>query len=186
MPGNDASASASTDNRAARLAFLTAGTLLALASVAIAALNGWSRGASLPESTIWAAAGIALALVSLFGLSLVLTHHGQARTTAGVAWVLGLTFTVVAALGSQHGGRELAGRTDVAATGDRARFEADHKRAVDELALLPATRPAAVIDQELAASCWTPGSRAAPAGWRTGACARRAPRRSPRCALSRR
>ena len=147
--GNDGSASTPTDNRPARLAFLTAGTLLALASIAIAALNGWSRGASLPESLVWAAAGIALALVSLFGLSLMLTHHGQARTTAGIAWSLALIFTVVAALGSQHGGRELAGRTDDAATGNRARFEADHKRATDDLALLPATRPATVIDQEL-------------------------------------
>jgi hypothetical protein len=129
---------------------LTAGTLLALASVAIAALNGWSRGASLPESVIWAAAGIALALVSLFGLSFALTCNGQARTVACTAWLLGLTFTVVAALGSQHGGRELAGRLDGAATGDRARHEADYKRAVDDLALLPATRPAAVIEQELA------------------------------------
>ena len=123
---------------------------MALASIAIAALNGWSRGTSLPESLVWAAAGIALALVSLFGLSMMLTHQGKPRTTAGIAWVLGLTFTVVAALGSQHGGRELASRTDGAATGDRARFEADYKRAAGDLALLPATRPAAVIDQELA------------------------------------
>ncbi len=146
----DVSPSTAPDNRAARLAFLAAGTLLGLASIAIAALNGWSRGASLAESLVWAAAGIALALVSLFGLSLVLANHGQARATAGIAWLLGLTFTVVAALGSQHGGRELAGRLDGAATGDRVRFEADHKRAAGELALLPATRPAGVIDQELA------------------------------------
>ena len=147
----DCSPSAATDNRAARLAFLTAGTLLALASIAIAALNGWSRGASMYESFVWAAAGIALALVSLFGLSLVLTNHGPRRTAAGIAWLFGLIFIVVAALGSQHGGRELAGRLDGAATGDRARHEADYKRAVDALALLPATRPVAVIDQELAA-----------------------------------
>lgn len=80
--GNDGPASTSADNPTARLAFLTAGTLLALAS--------------------------------------------------------------------QHGGRELGARVDGAATGDRARHQADYKRAVDALALLPATRPAAVIDQELA------------------------------------
>jgi hypothetical protein len=147
--GIDGLPSTTADNRAARLAFLTAGTLLALASIAIAALNGWSRGASLPESLVWAAAGIALALVSLFGLSLMLTHQGQRRAAAGIAWLLGLTFTVIAALGSQHGGRELAGRVDGAAIGDRARYEADYKRGVDDLALLPATRPAAVIGQEL-------------------------------------
>ena len=147
-PG-DGPPSAASDNRAARLAFLTSGTLLGLASIAIAALNGWSRGASLPESTIWAAAGIALALVSLFGLSFALTCNGQSRTVACTAWLLGLTFTVVAALGSQHGGRELAGRTDGAATGDRARFQADHTRAVDALALLPVTRPADLIQREL-------------------------------------
>jgi hypothetical protein len=148
--GHDASASAPADNRAARLAFLTAGTLLALASIAIAGLNGWSRGASLGESIIWAAAGIALALVSLFGLSFALTCNGQARTTAGIAWLLGLTFTVVAALGSQHGGRELAGRTDDASTGERTGLESAYKSATDGLALLPATRPPALIDQELA------------------------------------
>ena len=147
---NDGSPSAATDNRAARLAFLTAGTLLALASIAIAALNGWARGASIPESLVWAAAGIALALVSLFGLSMMLTHHGAPRAAASGAWLLGLAFTVIAALGSQHGGRELAGRVDGAAIGDRARHEADYKRASDELALLPASRPAAVVDQELA------------------------------------
>ena len=148
--GNDASPSTATDNRPARIAFLAAGSLLALASVAIAGLNGWSRGASPAESTIWAAAGVALALVSLFGLAIALSCNGPTRGTAYTAWVLGLTFTVVAALGSQHGGRELAGRLDGAATGDRARFEADHKRASDELALLPAARPAPVINQELA------------------------------------
>lgn len=148
--GHDAPASTAANNAAARLAFLTAGTLLALASIAIAALNGWSRGASPLESTVWAAAGIALALVSLFGLSQVLTNHGQRRTAAGVAWLLSLIFTVVAALGSQHGGRELAGRTEVAAAGDRARHEADYSRAETALAGLPAARPAGVIEQELA------------------------------------
>lgn len=147
---NDAQASAIDDKGAARLAFLAAGTLLALASVAIAALNGWSRGASLPESLVWAGAGIALALVSLFGLSLMLTHHGQQRATAGIAWALGLTFTVVAALGSQHGGRELATRTEGAVVGNHVRHQADYGRAAAQLAELPATRPAAVIQQELA------------------------------------
>ena len=60
VASNDAS-STSNDNHLARLAFLTAGTLLALASIAIAGLNGWVRGASLAESLIWGAAGIALA-----------------------------------------------------------------------------------------------------------------------------
>lgn len=93
---------------------------------------------------------MALALVSLFGLSLVLTHHGQRRAVAGVAWLLGLTFTIVAALGSQHGGRELAGRTDSAIAGERARLEAAYKRESEELAALPPARPASVADAELA------------------------------------
>ena len=88
--------------------------------------------------------------MSLFGLSFALTCNGQARTTAGIAWLLGLTFTVVAALGSQHGGRELAGRLDGASTGERTRLESTYTRASDALALLPATRPAAVIGQQLA------------------------------------
>lgn len=141
--------SAAADNRIARLAFLVAGTLLAGTSVSLAALNGWSRGASLPESVIWAGAGIALALVSLFGLSLALTCHGQARRAAALAWLLGLSFTVVAALGSQHSGRELAGRSEVAAAGNRARHQTDYDSAVATLAKLPETRPIAVIENEL-------------------------------------
>lgn len=143
-------ASISSDNHLACLAFLTAGTLLALASIAIAGLNGWARGASLPESVIWSGAGIALALVSLFGFSLALTCNGARRTSACVAWLLGLSFTIIAALGSQHGGRELATRTDGAITGERARLESAYKRASDELGTLPTARPAAVIDTELA------------------------------------
>jgi len=142
---------AAADNRPARLAFFAAGILLAGASIALAALNGWARGASPFESAIWAGAGVALALVSLFGLSLVLTNHGHRRRAAAIAWVLGLGFTVVAALGSQHGGRELAGRTESAAVGNHARHRADYDRATATLAGLPATRPAAVIGGEIAA-----------------------------------
>ncbi len=149
VPSND-SGSTPPDNKLARLAFLTAGTLLALASISIAALNGWSRGASPPESLVWAGAGIALALVSLFGFSLMLTHHGARRTAASAAWLLGLAFTITAALGSQHSGRELAARTDDAITGERARLEAAYKRASEELATLAAARASAIIDNELA------------------------------------
>lgn len=142
---------AAVDNALARHAFSAAGILLAGASIALAALNGWGRGASVFESVVWAGAGIALALVSLFGLSLVLTNHGQRRRAAGIAWVLAMGFTVVAAVGSQHGGRELAGRTESAAVGHHARHQADYDRAAATLAALPVTRPAAVIEGEIAA-----------------------------------
>lgn len=137
-------------NSAARLSLLGAGLALAAVSIALAALAGWSRGASTPESVLWATAGAALAVVSLVGLSVALTSHGPARRAAYAAWVLSLAFTVVAALGSQHGGREFASRLDSASTGDRTRLEADHKRATDALALLPAARPSGVINEELA------------------------------------
>lgn len=143
------STSTSPDNKLARLAFSAAGFLLALASISIAALNGWARGASPPESAVWAGAGIALALISLFGFSLALTCNGAKRTAASAAWLLGLAFTITAALGSQHGGRELAARTDGAITGERARLESAYKRASDELATLPAARASAVIDNSL-------------------------------------
>jgi len=142
---------ATPDNALARHAFLAAGILLAGASIALAALSGWSRGASPLESAIWAGAGVALALVSLFGLSLMLAHHGAQRRAAGIAWVLALGFTVVAALGSQHGGRELAGRTESAAVGNHARHQADYDRAAATLPALPTTRPVAVIEGEIAA-----------------------------------
>ncbi|KWT66690.1 hypothetical protein APY04_2321 [Hyphomicrobium sulfonivorans] len=142
--------SAPARNTLARWAFLAAGAMLAGVSVALAALSGWSRGATPLESAIWSAAGVALALVGLFGLSLAMASHGQHRRAAAAAWLLGLAFTVVAALGSQHGGRELAGRSETATVGHHARHEADHDRAAAELAALPATRPVAVIEQQLA------------------------------------
>ena len=103
----------------------------------------------MPNLVVWAGAGIALALVSLFGCSLLLTQHGARRALAGIAWLFGLAFTITGALGSQHGGRELAARTDGAITGERARLEAAYRRASDELAALPPARPAPVINTEL-------------------------------------
>ncbi len=137
-------------NRPVRLALLCAGLLLSCVSVALAAQAGWHRGASEAESAVWAAAGVALAIVSLTGLAAALTCSGTMRRTALGAWLLALAFVIVAGLGSQHGGRELAARTDSASTGDRARHEAAYKRAAHELAALPAARPARVIENELA------------------------------------
>jgi hypothetical protein len=138
------------NNRPIRLALLVAGMLLAAVSIALAGQAGWQRGVSILESAIWCAAGISLAIVSLTGLSAALGSHGTMRRAALAAWALSLAFVIVSQLGSQHSGRELATRVDSATTGDRARHEAAYKRASDELAALPAARPSAVVETELA------------------------------------
>lgn len=132
-----------------RYAVLAAGLLLCGVSVSLAAQAGWHRGATQPESWIWTTAGVALAVVSLTGLSAALSSRGVLRAAATTAWLLSLLFVVVAGLGSQHGGRELAARTDGAATSERARHEAAYKRASAELEALPTARPAGVIKTEL-------------------------------------
>jgi hypothetical protein len=149
--GSATSCAAPTLNTPLRLALLVAGLLLAVVSIALAASAGWSRGASQLESAIWAAAGTALAIVSLTGLSAALASSGTTRRAAFAAWGLSLAFVVVAGLGSQHGGREAATRTDNANTGDRARHEVAYKLASDQLAALPAARPVGVIATELGA-----------------------------------
>jgi hypothetical protein len=134
-----------------RRALLASGIVLGGVSVSLAALAGWARGATQFEAVAWGAAGAALALVSLLGLSIALASHGSSRRAGFVAWGLALAFTITAALGSQHAGREHASRLDSAGTGDRARLEADWKRATDALAMLPQARPSGVISQQLAA-----------------------------------
>lgn len=136
-------------NRWQRRALLAAGLVLAAVSITLAALAGYARGASPAESLVWSAAGAALAVVSLVGLSVVLRTTGTARRTAFAAWLLSLAFTVIHALGSQHGGREHAARVDGTAEGNRARLEAAYRRATDQLAVLPATRPSGVVGEEL-------------------------------------
>ena len=137
------------DNKPLRLALLFAGILLSLVSVALAAQAGWHRGATQLEQTVWAAAGVALAIVSLTGLSAARQCSETMRRAALGAWLLALAFVLVSGLGSQHGGRELASRTDTAATGDRTRAEAAYTRAGSELAALPAARPVGVLENEL-------------------------------------
>jgi hypothetical protein len=73
----------------------------------------------LPEAVIWCGAGVGLALISLAGISGALTNTGSRRILAAVAYVFGLSFTVVAALGSQHGGRSLNEATATALTSER-------------------------------------------------------------------
>ncbi|MCC7251615.1 hypothetical protein [Hyphomicrobium sp.] len=137
-------------NKPLRLALLAAGLLLAAVSIALAASAGYARGATQLEAVVWSVAGIALAIVSLTGLAAAISTRGTMRRAAFTAWLIALAFVIVAGLGSQHGGRELATRTDNATTGDRTRAEAVYKRAAADLAALPAARPAGVIDNELA------------------------------------
>jgi hypothetical protein len=134
---------------AGRFIFLLAGLLRASTSIVIAGLNGFNRGATLPEAVIWCGAGVGLALISLAGISGALTNTGSRRILAAVAYVFGLSFTVVAALGSQHGGRSSNEATAMALTSERSRLEVAYKRADAALGRLPETRPVAVIQSEL-------------------------------------
>jgi hypothetical protein len=126
-----------------------AGVLLATASIVIAGLNGYGRGATRIEAIIWAGIGVGLALISLIGISSTLIHTGARRILAVIAYVFGLSFTVIAALGSQHGGRALNEATATALADERSRLDAAYKRADAVLSKLPETRPASVIQSEL-------------------------------------
>jgi hypothetical protein len=128
---------------------LLAGFLLSSTSIFVAGFNGFNRGASFPEAIIWAGAGVALALLSLGGMSMALTTRGARRIMACVVYALGLSFTAIAALGSQHGGRVLSEATSAALIGECSRLDAQYKRADAALAKLPETRPAAVNQSEL-------------------------------------
>jgi hypothetical protein len=131
-----------------RLIFLTAGFLLSSTSLFVAGLNGWNRGASLPEQIIWAGAGAALALLSLVGISGALTNTGLRRLLAALAYLLSLSFTIISALGSQHGGRILNEATSTALVGT-SKLEEAYKRAEATLAKVPQTRPASVIQADI-------------------------------------
>jgi hypothetical protein len=135
-------APAAQSSIAGRFIFLLAGFLLSATSICIAGMNGFARGATVPEAVLWAGAGVALALCSLGGIS-------TRRALAVCVYALGLAFTAIAALGSQHGGRALNEATAAALTGERGRLEAQYKRADAAIAKLPATRPTAVVQAEL-------------------------------------
>jgi hypothetical protein len=82
---------------------------------------------------------------------MALASNGARRYLAAAVYLLGLTFSAIVALGSQHGGRALNDATAAALTGERGRIESQYRRADAALSKLPETRPVAVIQSELAA-----------------------------------
>jgi hypothetical protein len=90
------------------------------------------------------------------GISGVLIAAGFLRAIAAVAYALCLSYTVIAALGSQHGGRAFNESAAAALAGERVRLEATYKRAEVALAKLPQTRPAAVVQAEVDAKLKNP------------------------------
>jgi hypothetical protein len=68
---------------------------------------------------------------------------------AALACLLGLAFTVVSGLGSQHGGRVLNEATSTALVGTRTKLEEAYRRAEATLAKIPQTRPASVIKADI-------------------------------------
>lgn len=132
-----------------RLVFLLAGILLSATSISVAALAGWNRGASTPESVIWAGAGIGLSLAALAAPSMLVMARGWRRAATASIYALSLAFVIVAALGSQHAGREVASSSERATAGEREKLEVAYRHARDALTALPATRPARVIEAEL-------------------------------------
>jgi hypothetical protein len=78
-----------------------------------------------------------------------LAASGARRYLAAAVYALGLAFTAIAALGSQHGGRSMNEATATALTGERSRLESAYRRADTALGKLPATRPVAVVQAEL-------------------------------------
>jgi hypothetical protein len=133
-----------------RLIFTTAGLLLCAVSITIAAHNGWNRGATFTDQVVWAGAGVALALLSVSGMSMVLISRGATRKAlAGTVYLLGLGFTAIAAVGSQHAGRDFNAATSESLVGQRQRLEAAYNRANDTLSKLPTARPADVVQTDI-------------------------------------
>jgi hypothetical protein len=133
-----------------RLIFTAAGLLLCGVSITIAAHNGWQRGATFTDQIVWAGAGTALALLSVSGMSMVLISRGATRKAlAGTVYLLGLGFTAIAAVGSQHAGRDFNAATADSLQGQRARLESAYKRASDSLSQLPAARPAEIVQTDI-------------------------------------
>jgi hypothetical protein len=87
---------------------------------------------------------------------MALASKGARRYLAASVYALGLTFTAIAARGSQHGGRSLSEATATALTGERNRLESAYMRADAALSKLTATRPVAVIEAELNAKLKDP------------------------------
>jgi hypothetical protein len=70
-------------SQANRYMFLLAGVLLSGTSLTLAGIAGYNRGATPLEAVIWCAAGVALSLCSLAGVSATLTVQGFARKFPG-------------------------------------------------------------------------------------------------------
>jgi hypothetical protein len=87
---------------------------------------------------------------------MALTTKGARRVMACVVYALGLSFTGIAALGSQHGGRALNEATARALSGERARLESQYRRADAALTKLPEARPTAAIRAEIDAALKDP------------------------------
>jgi hypothetical protein len=133
-----------------RVTFLLAGGLLSTTSLTLGGLAGYNRGATTLEAIIWCAAGVALSLCSLAGVSATLTAHGFVRKSlAALVYMFGVTFTGISGLGSINCGREVAASTSTAITQEHERLSAQYQRADMALSALPSARPASIVKAEI-------------------------------------
>jgi hypothetical protein len=116
----------------------------------LAGIAGFNHGATPLEAIIWCAAGVALSLCSLAGVSATLTVHGFVRKSlAALVYMFGVTFTGISGLGSINCGRELSVATSTALTSERDRLTTQYDRANDALKQLPSARPVSVVQTEI-------------------------------------
>jgi hypothetical protein len=133
-----------------RVTFLLAGGLLSTTSLTLGGLAGYNRGATTLEAIIWCAAGVALSLCSLAGVSATLTVHGFIRKSlAALVYMLGVTFTGISGLGSINCGREVAASTSTAIIQEHERLSAQYHRADMTLSALPSARPVFIVKAEI-------------------------------------
>ena len=138
-----------TDGKGTTVALLSIASLAGVASLYTGLMYGYDRA-----GLLGAAVGAACALACLLApRQLVAATKGRdvARALAAAAMLaVAIPVAVSAALGAAATAREQAARLEAKSVGDRQRVQAAYDRAAGDLARLPATRPIAVIETDLA------------------------------------
>jgi hypothetical protein len=83
-------------------------------------------------------------------MSMMLITRGATRKLlAATVYIVALLFTGIAAVGSQHGGREFNAATSDAIQSERNRLESAYNRANDALSKLPTVRAAEIVQVDI-------------------------------------
>jgi hypothetical protein len=129
---------------------IAAATIFAAASITTNAWYGWSRGADLPSSVVWAGVSIAAGLTQVLSWPALVTTIDRRQWGKALAALCALllcgSYSVIAALGSASGGRINAAIEERASSEQRSRAQAAYEQARAALAQLAPSRPLAEVE----------------------------------------